>query len=492
VSPSDQLALADYYIGIGSYADSRPLLDALITDPALTAQVHLRRAVIADRQGDAARALSEAAAASPDPAARPFATLITIQVQFRTGNSAEAIKAAQELVGTYPRWTDARFALAVMQWQVGDGAAAVHVFHQLQEDARYGRLATVYLTQIALERGDTHEAVTVASSVPPSLRTSLTTSMWARALCEAGDLRGATRVLLDGKRRWPQAVALEIETAYLAFAERQLARARILAERARTHLDMALDTMIPPDLGVENATSPGAPRPPSLHVAGTADGLRVRLALLLARVAIAEHDMARAEQILSTLEPSLAEDVGVLQMLGEIALARGDAIGARHHFERALERRPQSTALLTTVGMLREQTGDPRGAQAVYARAYEHDKQAGIAANNLASLLALDGHLDAAIRAAQDAERALKGAAPALDTLGWIYHLAGRQQDAITWLARARDKAPRSPLYRYHLGTAYAKAGAIEEARLQLRESLQLSADFPEREKARALLSSLN
>jgi Flp pilus assembly protein TadD len=143
------------------------------------------------------------------------------------------------------------------------------------------------------------------------------------------------------------------------------------------------------------------------------------------------------------------------------------------------------------MGMLKQEAGDSLGARVAYEKALELDANTGIAANNLAWLLAESGQVDGALRWAQKAHSVLSDSPAVQDTVGWMYHLGGRQDAAIRWLRSARDKAPRNATYRYHLGAAYASAGRIKEARAELAEALRLPGSFPEARAARQQLEAI-
>jgi len=119
------------------------------------------------------------------------------------------------------------------------------------------------------------------------------------------------------------------------------------------------------------------------------------------------------------------------------------------------------------------------------------DSNAGVAANNLAWMLAKEGHVDAALEAARRAEQSLRGLPQALDTLGWMHYLAGHTSDAIKYLSTARDKTPTNPIYHYHLGMAYLRGGMVKEAQAALRKSLAISASFEGADVARRSLMTL-
>ena len=53
------------------------------------------------------------------------------------------------------------------------------------------------------------------------------------------------------------------------------------------------------------------------------------------------------------------------------------------------------------------------------------------------------------------------------------------------------EKAPRNPVFRYHLGLAYARLGSSERARKSLNEAIRLDPEFDGAGDARRVLSSL-
>jgi Flp pilus assembly protein TadD len=62
---------------------------------------------------------------------------------------------------------------------------------------------------------------------------------------------------------------------------------------------------------------------------------------------------------------------------------------------------------------------------------------------------------------------------------------------AIPPLRESVDKAPKDPMYQYHLGLAYAKNGDNTNARKALEAALALGPKFAGSEDAKKILSSL-
>jgi Flp pilus assembly protein TadD len=216
-----------------------------------------------------------------------------------------------------------------------------------------------------------------------------------------------------------------------------------------------------------------------------------QLALLAAQVDIAVGKHARAEATLLDTLARTPRNVDAAQALAQLYLARGDNVGALRYFQQVVEQRPRSVQILTIVGLLKEEAGDGAGARAAYQGALAVDSRAGVAANNLAWLTAADGNLPEALRLAVVAELALQGAPQAVDTLGWMYYLSGRYDEALHFLKIARDKTPTNATYHYHWGAASLRAGNKTEARRALARALQLSKTFPGESDARLMLDSI-
>jgi predicted Zn-dependent protease len=77
------------------------------------------------------------------------------------------------------------------------------------------------------------------------------------------------------------------------------------------------------------------------------------------------------------------------------------------------------------------------------------------------------------------------------DTLGWVYYKKDRPQQAIPALRDSVAKEPQNPVYQFHLGLAYAKAGEKPKAREALEDALKLKKDFAGADEARRVLSQL-
>ena len=120
------------------------------------------------------------------------------------------------------------------------------------------------------------------------------------------------------------------------------------------------------------------------------------------------------------------------------------------------------------------------------------DPEAAVAANNLAWIYSESGeNLDVALQLAQTAKRKLPETPEVNDTLGYIYYKKDLPALAIPPLQASVQKDPNNPLFHYHLGLAYKKAGNSTQARESLSRALTLKPDFSGAQEARAALESL-
>jgi tetratricopeptide (TPR) repeat protein len=139
--------------------------------------------------------------------------------------------------------------------------------------------------------------------------------------------------------------------------------------------------------------------------------------------------------------------------------------------------------------MLHEARGDRPRAKQAYEAIVAGDARAGIASNNLAWIYAEEGRLDDALRLARIAQEQMMRRPEGEDTLGWVQLRRGLTADAIAAFTRAVGRAPKNPVYHYHLGLAYLKIGDKARGHGELQRALTLSPDFNGAEDARQQLS---
>ncbi len=189
--------------------------------------------------------------------------------------------------------------------------------------------------------------------------------------------------------------------------------------------------------------------------------------LLLAGATYARAgDSKKAEQSLRKVLELDAGSFQAYQMLGQLYIAQNRLDEALKEFDEVSKRQPRPVMAHTMVGILHEMSNRKAEARKRYEQALAIDSETPVAANNLAWQMAEAGdNLDVALELAQKAGRRLPDNAAVQDTLGWIYYKKGLATLAVPPFQKSVEKDPKNPVYHYHLGLAYAKAGDQKRAR---------------------------
>ncbi len=203
-------------------------------------------------------------------------------------------------------------------------------------------------------------------------------------------------------------------------------------------------------------------------------------------------DTAKAE---GYLEDVLKEKPDSVVAWASLAGVYKDRDARIRVYERGVKANPASVELNMLLATEFEQATRYDDALKVYESLLKTSPKYEPAINNLAALL-LDQRTDKAsyARALELAQALEKSENPAmLDTLGWAYYRAGRYPEAVSILERVVSKAGQFPVFRYHLGMAYLKAGNPVGAKQQLVEAVgKAKEDYPGLAEARAALERLN
>lgn len=440
------------------------------------------------------------------------------------GDTAAAKDSFREALTLNPTAIDARTNLAILHLRENDPESAKAILEEALEHNPDDLRALLLLAQVSERSGEREETrrwlERAIGAHPDSLDTRIflarlyfdlrepqkaidaaapvlvkqpgnpaALEVTARAQMESGKIAEAVATYERLVREAPQAVQpkFELSQAYLALGD--LAKARSSAEAAvETDPNHALA---------------------QLH---------------LARVLMQAGDMAAAESVIWKLEQLYPETVEVKQLLGDYALATGDAAKALDQYERA--RKVQDSGLLAAA-VARAQAALGQDAAAIstletWVAAHPQDVQARmelhrhymlqsktdpaianlgevialapdywVPRNELAWLLYERGELKAARPEAERANELAPNNPAVMDTLGVILLGLGETERATGLIRRAADGLPDNPQVAYHLAHAYAQGNFKDEAREILTSILGKHPSFGEREKAEALLSEL-
>ena len=160
--------------------------------------------------------------------------------------------------------------------------------------------------------------------------------------------------------------------------------------------------------------------------------------------------------------------------------------------DKLIKKEPSNAALSTAKAIVSGSQGKTDVAKESYSQALKADPTSAIAANNIAYILAEEGHdLETALKWAQTA-RKKDGRDPHFaDTLGWIQHRLGSHILARDQLRFAVSKQPDNGVYQYHLGLIYKEMKQLSDAQTALKKAVGSSEDFKDKPSARAALKEI-
>ena len=195
---------------------------------------------------------------------------------------------------------------------------------------------------------------------------------------------------------------------------------------------------------------------------------------------------------LQTDAPGAARTALLQIVKARASLVRGDRAEAKAALKSAVSLLPDDARLQMQLASLQEEDGESTEAVAGYRRVISLEPRNVVALNNLAYALAIrTKEVDEALTVAQRAFEIAPQDANVLDTLGWIEHLKGNDQQAAVRLRAAAQRSPNSADIRLHAAVVLAKAGAAAEAGKHLEAALQLNPSFQSREDVRELQRQL-
>jgi tetratricopeptide (TPR) repeat protein len=488
--PGGQLALADYYAGVGNRDAAMSVLHTVEQgkEEEDARAARLRIAAIeysSGRKAEAHRILDEVITAAPKYDEARVAKARMLLVENRID---EADAQAREAVKLAPGSPSAQYTVGLTAVARHDAPAAEQAFDAVLKLNPRAAAARLQLARLQLARGETRGALKAAEEVsrerPDDVDAAVLVS---RSLRAQGDLSRASRELGTRIARTPGSAALHNEMGWVALQSHDLPAARTSFDAALRLAPASYDALVglvTVDLA-QRKVQQARERVAEWQKRTPADP---RLTILSARVSLAAGNTADAEQTLRTLVTADPSQLEAYELLGRIAVAQGQLDRALTDYQTLADRSRTPAGPLTLVGMIQEARGDRDTARQQYEKVLAADPRAGVAANNLAWMYAEDGRLDEALKLATVATEQLKRP-EADDTLGWVYYRKGLAQHAITAFERAVSKAPDNPIYYYHLGLAQMKDGNDAGGRAALKRALAMKSDFAGAGEARKVLA---
>jgi tetratricopeptide (TPR) repeat protein len=490
---SGQLALADFYMGLGRNAEAlallQPLEQAVDKNDVRAARLRISSVHYAmGKKAEAHRILDQLIKERPR-----YAEARTAKARMLISDGApvgEAVAQAREAVKADASLASAQYTLGLAALAARNLPEAQQAFEEAARLSPRAAAARIQLARIHLARGDTAAAVSAAELATRERPTDTEAAvMLARSLRAEGSLDRAGRELSKRIAANPESAPLHMEMGWLSLQRRQPTVARASFEEALRTAPTSYDArngLITVDLA-EHRVDAARARIAEWQKGGAPDP---RTKILGAQVEVAGGNLAGAEQILKEVIAADASQLDAYQLLGRVYRSQGKIDQAVQQYELVAQRAPsEAAAAKTMIGMLYEAQNKRNEARTAYEQALAADGHAGVAANNLAWIHATDGRLDDALRFATIAQETLRRRPEAEDTIGWVYLQKGMSTQALAAFERARDRAPQNAIYHYHLGLAHQKMGDNNRARAAFTRALELKPDFNGADDARTQLA---
>jgi Tfp pilus assembly protein PilF len=491
-SSAQKLILADYYLVALRNDEAKKALQALMDRQDVFADTRLRLSMLEWRQGHRQEAYSLVDEVLKKGATDSRANLMKARYLVADRKFEAARDLLKTSVNADPRRSTAHYLLGTTYRALGDLESAKKEFAESLRLAPSQIESKMQLAQLSLLSGELDGAESLA-----------------RAAVQTEPRNGEARlVLVDvliARKNFPEAIrdatALAGISPTLPQPHMQLGRIHYKqtdyasAERSfRRAIDLSNGSVEAVGALVETLIAAGKIQQARLLAEErVARNPKESASLLIAaEVYKAAHEVGKAETALKNALALDPANMNAYMELSRMFFAEQRLDEARAQLENIVAKQPKAVWAHTFIGLSLHLQNRKAEARQRYEQVLQIDPRAAVAANNLAVILLDEGqNLDRALELAQTAKQQLPDNADISDTLGWAYSRKGLGSLAIAPLEFSVRKDPDNPLFRYHLGEAYAQAGQTGKARQILEQVLASTAQFEGRDDAIKTLARL-
>jgi tetratricopeptide (TPR) repeat protein len=486
------LTLGDLYVAMRQPDKARPLYESIKErkDMRTTAIARLASLAYSERKTADAHAVLDAALKDlPNDV-----QLLTLKARWYVNERKldDALTYAKKAVAADEKAIGAHYALGLAYAARGETEPAIKELNETLRLNPKAAAAELHLSRLLLSKGDSSGALAHAEAAQNRAPNSPDTRLnLVRALLATRDLTRASAELEPLRKQYDNSAEVHALSASLLLARSDAAGAVRELDRA-LQLDptnsLALTTRLTLDLRSKKPDDGRARLATALAKKPDDAGLL----LLAGRFEMTAGNAAQSEQYLRKSLERNPGNVDAYTTLGRLYVSQHKLDEAKTEFEHLAARRPDAVVARTMVAMILQLQKKEEESIKVYEEVVSASAAAGVASNNLAYVYATRGEkLDRALELAQRAKQLMPDRADVNDTLGYVYYRKELATLAIPPLESSVKKEPANPLYQFHLGLAYAKAGRAVDARRALQEALKLSPDFPGAAEAKTTLAGL-
>ncbi len=471
---SARIALGEFYIRQGRIPEARELFTKVATEKTGFSAGTIRLASLAFSEKNSAEAYRLLEEVLKKDGKDVDALLARSRMQRSEGKAREALASAQAAVAAAnPEYVPALYERALAELDLALVEDGVKTLREVVRLSPRSVPAQLQLANAMLRQRDADGALRAAEDAMRNApRNPSARLLVARAQMLSGNLAGAATTMEPLQQQFPEAGIVWSQLGTLRMLQRDARGAREAFEKGlalQPGQQEATQGLVMLDLS-ENKAAAAVARMEA-QLARTPDDTG-HLATA-ARAYMAQRQFDKAEAALRKVLALDSSSLDTYGLLGQLYLAQNKADQALQEYENLSKQQPNAIGPHTVVAMLLQSQNRLDEAQKRYERVIQLDRQAPVAANNLAWLYAeRGGNLDIALQLAQTARRNLPNAHAVADTLGWVYYKKQLYDQAIRELTEAVAKDPENPEYQYHLGAAYAAKGDIPKARAALQKAV--------------------
>lgn len=487
-----RLSLARLQLARGETAAGRQTLeDAIKGAPDfLPASIMLAEVALSDGAYDEAQKhLTNVQTRDRD---HPEAALLRARVHLARGENTTAIGLLENLVARYPDAAPMHQILASAYLAANDTNRASASLARTVQLAPENADAIIMRSALQMRAGDPASAIPALRDVvrkhPENGRARI---LLADALRARGQPDEALQIYREAIEAAPNDPQLRYFAGGLYIQLGQTDEARRAFEqglRLKPDFTACVEQLVALDLAAEDL--PAAAQRAETHAAAFPASAEAHV--LVAKVAVAHEDIARAEAALRRAIESAPDAAAPYMLLAQLYLRGSRQDEALANLQTAVAKNPRDVSALMLIGILQQEKGDLQAAREAYERLLQANPRFVPALNNLAYLCSESfGELDRAYELANLAREIRPNDPIALDTFGWILFQRRDYTWALSVLSESASKLSENPEVHYHLGMTRYMLGDEAGARAALAFAAGAATDFPGKNKAAAHLAIL-
>lgn len=453
------LILAEASLALGRLGDARRAMQALQPrrNEMRVRLLRARSSLLGGQQTQAVQELQSLLAELPEhrPTLRARVQRLLAEALLQAGKRQQAQVVLERLLEEHPGEADGTLALANLHLLGGEPDRAIEIASGLTGHAAQNPSTRKLLGRAYLRAGNdsaaeqTFRQLVEAAPHEPEAARGLALSLLAQDKTQP-----AQRLLESHRQRFPDdEVALTASLNLLEAGQGLRAASALLRKHAREHPDLSGVAAFEGRWWMQHGN--------------------------------VERGVAAYRRALS-LDPSASEAV---EALARTYAYRGKRALAQSVLDAAIADEPRDPEIWLLAARIQRELGRPRQAQESCDRALEISPEHPPTLALLAELHAeAFDQPDRARALAKQAYESAPGHARVRAALGWITHLGGDSQQALTYLETAAAQRPDDARLAYQLAATLLGTGRPADARRQLARVLAIDPRFPRAEEIRARL----